>query len=276
MTSENTVNVGHNSLRNGRRNKHTLEKFERSLARINTPSWMREKAVSPEIKLSSLDRRTTSDANNHQYAMNEPSSEHQSLPAYDYAGNDDESSYNDTEASEASTIDKLLQNEAFKVDKSSSTGRIRYSDYRRACAALAAAVKTRNKSFQTSNAASYNRYGGGGTSSSYDRYSAYRQLYRQNADVLQATSNNLQTPEEQQQYPGNYAMQRPYIGVYPRIPSRESSPAPPSFPPPPPPADMLLSTDSAPGSNCLPGYPAAATGIIISISRHCDIRCNKI
>ena len=267
MTSENTVNIGHNSLRNGRRNKHTLEKFERSLARINTPIWMREKAVSPEIKLSSLDRRTTSDANNHQYAMNEPSSEHQSLPTYDYAGNDDESSYNDSQASEASTIDKILQNEAFKVDKSSSTGRIRYSDYRRACAALAAAVKTRNKSFQTSNATSYNRYGGGGTTNSCDRYSAYRQ-YRHHADVLQTTSNNLQTPEDQQQYPGNYAMQRPYIGAYPRILSRESSPAPPPFPPPPPPPppEMLLSTDSAPGPNCLPGYPAAAIGIGISIS----------
>ena len=251
------------------RNKKTLEKFEKSFSRINTPSWMRERI--PQIKLP----RTTTDEPQHNYSTPGSDSRPTTLTVEDEIDDDnsdnEESRENISESisrDSDSTTFNLLQNATKHVDKSSSTGRIRYSDYRRACAALAAAVKSRNATLSSNS----------GTTRpscpphhSYNRWLSNRRG-RQPIDMLRPMSNPSMPQEEvlyhPQHHPPHYAMQRPY--GYTRNMSRESSPAPPPFPPPPPPAPELLAPTDAnnvPGLNYLPGSVAVGRW---STSTLCD------
>ena len=260
MASEARVNIeSSRAYRNGtQRSTDALEKFEKSFSRINTPSWMKEKVPQMRISGSGTDQ-------NNSYGV---SSSDITKPSQHEC--DNEESYNESKEN-LSTISRdsdstsfFLQNATqHHVDKSSSTGRIRYSDYRRACAALAAAVKSRNATLSSNSGSSRPS-----VPHSYDKWLSNR--IRHHTDVHKLSNSPMPTEgySYDQQLQDPFAVQRRQ-GGYGRNMSREASPAPPPFPPPPPPPlEMIASTDAnLPVSNCLPGSAAVGRW---STSTLCD------
>ena len=249
MASEATLSIdGSKSYRNGtQRSNDALEKFEKSFSRINTPIWMREKVPKIRLPATTTDEDLNYNENTFDDTKNSPSE----------IDNDD--SYIESREnlsiisrdSDSTTI-QLIQNATQNVDKSSSTGRIRYSDYRRACAALAAAVKSRNATLSSNSGSSRAR----SVPHSYDKWLSNR--IRHHTDVHKLSTNCPPMPDGyvyDQQPPDTFPIQRRY--GYGRSISRDTSPAPPDFPPPPPPlpqAMMGAASDAhLPESNCLPG-----------------------
>ena len=125
MASEATLSIeGSKSYRNGtQRSNDALEKFEKSFSRINTPIWMREKVPKIRLPATTTDEDLNYNENTFDDTKNSPSE----------IDNDD--SYIESREnlsiisrdSDSTTI-QLIQNATQNVDKSSSTGRIRYSD----------------------------------------------------------------------------------------------------------------------------------------------------
>ena len=260
MASEGTTMTLESSraYRNGsQRSSDALEKFEKSFSRINRPSWMRDKI--PQVKLPGV---TTDDS--------------ESFTASCLDNNkdatiecDNETSYNESKENlsiisrDSDSASLFLQNATqHHVEKSSTTGRIRYSDYRRACAALAAAVKSRNATLSSNSGSSRPS-----VPHSYDKWLSNRIRHHTEAHKL----SNHPMPDgfsyDQQGLADPYAVQRRH--GYGRSISREASPGPPPFPPPPPPpADMMGSKEAGlPGLNCLPGSAAVGRW---STSTLCD------
>ena len=246
--------------RNGtQKSSDAMEKFEKSFSRINTPSWMKDKV--PQMRIPGSGKEQ-----NNSYGVSTLDHTKPSPPECD-----NEVSYNESKEN-LSTISRdsdstsfFLQNATqHHVDKSSSTGRIRYTDYRRACAALAAAVKSRNATLSSNSGSSRPS-----VPHSYDKWLSNR--IRHHTDVHKLSNSPMPTTEGysyDQQLEEPFAVQRRH-GGYGRNMSREASPAPPSFPPPPlPPLDLIASADAKlPVSNCLPGSAAVGRW---STSTLCD------
>ena len=260
MASDATVNIESSRVyRNGKqRSSDALEKFEKSFSRINTPSWMKEKP--PHLRIPVSDT-----AQNNCYEV-QPL-DNTKPPQLEF---DNDESYNESKENlsiisrDSDSTRYFLQNAAqHHVDKSSSTGRIRYSDYRRACAALAAAVKSRNATLSSNSGSSRPS-----VPHSYDKWLSNR--IRHHTDVHKLSNSPMPTEaySYDQQLQDPFAVQRRH-GGYSRNMSREASPAPPPFPPPPPPPpEMISSTDAnLPVSNCLPGSAAVGRW---STSTLCD------
>ena len=244
--------------RNGsQRSNDALEKFEKSFSRINRPSWMREKL--PQVKLPGM----TPDDSESFTASCLDNNKDATIDC------DNETSCNESKENlsiisrDSDSASMFLQNATqHHVEKSSTTGRIRYSDYRRACAALAAAVKSRNATLSSNSGSSRPS-----VPHSYDKWLSNRIRHRTEAHKL---SSHLMPDEysyDQQGLGDPYAVQKRQ--GYGRSISREASPGPPPFPPPPPPpADMMGSKEAGlPGLNCLPGSAAVGRW---STSTLCD------
>ena len=89
MMSEATINVeSSGAYRNGtQRNINTLEKFEKSFSRINTPSWMRDK-----VSQNRLRGTETDDINNQHVVPSYSDSKPPTTSEVEY--NNDDESYN--------------------------------------------------------------------------------------------------------------------------------------------------------------------------------------
>ena len=262
MANEASLNIeGSRAYQTGsQRSNEALERFEKSFSRINTPSWLRERV--PQIRLSG---HGSHEGNN--YVV--PPFEHTKTTPTSECDNDDsyiESKENLSIISRDSDSTSIfLQNATEHVDKSSSTGRIRYGDYRRACSALAAAVKSRNATLSSNSGSSRSN-----VPHSYDKWLSNR--IRHHTGVHKISPSPIPPGGYLHDEQDPFTVQRRY--GYGRNISRETSPAPPNFPPPPPPDPIASSTDAnlptdvaLPGLNCLPGSAAVGRW---STSTLCD------